>query len=217
MISGIVVIKQQEKEAYGNANNQQLVEENIDNKEERIGDNYEDVNNVTDLTSDIDTSNWKTYQNDDLGFEFMYPSECTLVHDPGGVIGVGECYEEKILLLFYDIDLQDKIDSNLDIEEVVQIYNLATKNHNIASMPTDRYVSDVKKVNLSEQLVGYKFSFDFAYCSNIGSDYSCEGGGLVDDTTSYVFLLSNDKRIKLMFPEKSVYSQFILSTIHKLN
>lgn len=130
LVSGIVVVKQQEKEVKRNIQEQQLTT-STNNLNERTGDEDVEV-----LTSDIDTSNWKTYRNDEYGFEFKYPEEWEVKEfktgepkrDPIASILMLEFFSDDMPILFVAIDDRYNITTrnNWDVSTIM-VGNIQTK------------------------------------------------------------------------------------------
>ena len=111
------------------------------------------------VLKDIDTSNWKTYRNEELGFEFMHPSNCKVdinnnveIFDTGKktVVSLSDRCENKIIFTFTSEDYSVGVGegccfyypgSPIDVSSLDKI-NILVK---------DFKPMDVKKIKISDR------------------------------------------------------------------
>ncbi len=101
----------------GNVNNQptNTNEQPLDNQEPEV------------ITSDIDTSNWQSYRNEELGFEFKYPEDWVLREYKKGE-PKGDPTTMNLLIEFYDLSYRLKFFVGVDDESNGNLFpNQATK------------------------------------------------------------------------------------------
>ncbi len=67
------------------------------NTQQNVDQNTNQTQEPEVITSDIDTSDWLTYRNEELGFEFRHPANVTLVEESDDQI-----FQKKLLFKFPD-------------------------------------------------------------------------------------------------------------------
>jgi len=106
------------------------------------------------ITSDIDTSDWQTYRNEELGFSFRYPGMWRYVEDESGGVKFYDTqkphYLEGAETFLVSASVREVEKANLTIEELVKNWTVARK----ASGGHARAV----KINDFEAVQGISFS-----------------------------------------------------------
>ncbi|MBU2564378.1 hypothetical protein KKA23_02230 [Patescibacteria group bacterium] len=155
---------------------------------------------------------WQTYRDEKLGFEIKHPTDCNFSTDMGGnITGISEC-EKYTTFRFEEIPSIPDF-SKFNIEEVSKIYHKAMKEDNNKNKPDNRFLSDIEEIIINGIKV-YQFTFDWADCKSFNNDYSCNGGGLVEEKTILTFMESNrNKKIKFEMFENDKVANKILSTL----
>ena len=150
IVSGIVVTYKAEKSTF-------VSNETMAYKAER---NNDENQNVEQITSDVDTSDWQTYLNEELGFEFKYPNNW---EDP--VITVNENTKDRlgntvIQFVIFRKDREVNIQGSYDNAFV----STGTLEGNIAYM-FDRYssFSDLEEQDIVNGKAYFGFSEDKLY------------------------------------------------------
>ncbi|MBU1202432.1 hypothetical protein KKH39_00045 [Patescibacteria group bacterium] len=166
---------------------------------------------------EIDTSEWVTFEDEELGISYKHPAEGCSWNGAGpgtsasNAIGCGESVMiYKPINYSYNSDIFSNFNS-MTLHEITEY----TRKFNKNKYDFDQYISEVEQVNINNYNV-YKFSVDKAF--SIPCDESDMGScfGMALDKKNDIIFIENTSLNKILvsiIPYGDVVSEAILSTI----
>lgn len=172
--------------------------------------NEESIEKVEIIKTDIDTSNWETFVDEELGISYKHPADCWQNGAGPGTEATNAVDCSSTYLKYKPLGFV-----NLDIEEIANIYYRINKyNFDNPNKPIDRFISELSKTEIND-LDSYNFSFDWGFQEPCPDNYEAYcGGGVVRQITEALFIYDehHNKKMLLMFPMGDIISEEILKT-----
>lgn len=184
---------------------------------------YSNENTNVDNTNieKIDTSNWVTFEDKELGISYKHPVDCWQNWaGPGTNYTVSVSCAPGTFIGYSEVPTSFPNYNNgniIDLKEIAEIYYHLNKEIKDYKIPTDRILTDVEKVEINGT-EAYQFIIDSASYFPCEDDYtkSC-GGGTMDGVHIDIFISNGSKNIKIGTIINDNIAQKIINTFQFIN